>query len=122
MSVVPHPLTLRERLYLTAQLRTLRGGALRDGDRMAIDHATQTVAGADLADDGTIMITRMIAPGVLGDLEVAVAVLERIVRQHRSSAADPANARWAPDALARDQRALQMLRRTRNAARRADRG
>lgn len=117
--VAPHPLTLRERLYLTAHLRTVRGGALRDGDRLAVDAATAAAAAVFVDLDDAIKVAKVVDARDLADLQAAVAVLERIVRAGRRQAAAEGSDVWTAGALARDERALRLLRRVRNAAARA---
>lgn len=119
MSPVLHPLTLRERLWLTAQLRTVRGRHVRDGDRLALDGAAAAAAGVDLADGGRVVVHREVHPGDGANLTAAVQVLERIVRARRREVADPACAPWTREALRNEDHALRLLRRVRNAATRA---
>lgn len=114
-----HPLTRVERLYLTAQLRTIRGGHLRDGDRFAVDGATAAVAAVVVDVEGEIRDVGHIYADQLGDLQAAVAVLERIVRAARRQAAAEGADVWTAGVLARDERTLRLLRRARNAAARA---
>lgn len=117
-----HPLTLRERLYLTARLQTVRGRALRDGDRMAVDRATAVVAGVYLDEHDKVQTADTVADDDLASLQAAVAVLERIVRARRRDAAQAPGSPWIARALTYDHRALQLLRRVRNASRRAAAG
>lgn len=117
-----HPLTLRERAWLAAQLRTVRGRGLRPGDQVAIDAAAIATAGVALAEDGRVVDVDGVDPGAAVDLAAAVAAVERIVRARRREAAGPGVPGWAVEALRREEHALRLLRRVRNAAARAGRG
>lgn len=119
MSPVLHPLTLRERLWLTAHLRTVRGRHVHDGDRLALDGAAAAAAGVDLADGGRVVVHREVHPDDAQNLAAAVQVLERIVRARRREVADPTCAPWTREALRTEEHTLRLLRRVRNAATRA---
>lgn len=117
-----HPLTLRERAWLAAQLRTVRGRGVRPGDQVAIDAAAIAAAGVVLAEDGRIVEVGGVDPGAAGSLRVAVAAVERQTRASRREAATDGAPGWAIAAARRDEHTLRLLRRVRNAAIRAERG
>lgn len=116
-----HPLTMRERVWPVAQLRTVRGRGVGPGDQVAVDAAAQSVAAIDLAPDGRLVDVATIAAAAAADLSAAVAAVERIVRARRREAATDGAGPWTVEALRRDERTLRLLRRVRNAALRAGR-
>ncbi|CAB4892333.1 unannotated protein [freshwater metagenome] len=120
-SSVRHPLTLRERAWLVAQLRTVRGRGIRPGDQVAIDAAAVCVAGVVLDDGGRVVDGPGVDAGSAGSLRVAVAAVERQLRSSRREAAREGAPRWVLEALRRDEQTVRLLRRVRNAAVRAER-
>ena len=117
-----HPLTLRERAWLAAQLRTVRGRGVRPGDQVAIDAAAIAAAGVVLAEAGRVVEVGGVDPEAAGSLRVAVAAVERQTRASRREAASPGAPGWAVEAARRDEHTVRLLRRVRNAAVRAERG
>lgn len=118
---VRHPLTLRERAWLVAQLRTVRGRGLRPGDQVAIDAAAIAAAGVVLDEDGRVVDLAEVDAAAAASLGAAVAAVERQLRATRREAAGEDAPGWAAEALRREEHTVRLLRRVRNAAVRAGR-
>lgn len=108
---VRHPLTVRDRLYLTGRMHFVRGRQVDPAARVSIDNVIVDLAGRCDPTTGRPSHKLTIGAHQLPDLERATRALERLIRQDERR----------DSASVDDQAALGLLRRVRNAARRADR-